>query len=232
LIFMSTRRPLISLTDGPRLHPFRERNQKRPRGFNQALYITHDFIRSNVPVVRIVRNGSKWRMTMTKRRAFRDGGIVARGENSWRLRYRISGKRFTKTVHGTKSEAQKALRDLLHSGDTGEHVAPDKMTLGQWIDHWVSIGCPGNKKRREVGRRSIERYAELLRCHVTPTLGKRPLQQIQATEIDALYVQLVERMSLRTAHHVHVVLGACLGRDQDAPAGKKSDAGIGESPLP
>ena len=135
---MSTRRPLISLTDGPRLHPFRERNQKRPRGFNQALYITHDFIRSNVPVVRIVRYGSKWRMTMTKRRAFRDGGIVARGENSWRLRYRISGKRFTKTVHGTKSEAQKALRDLLHSGDTGEHVAPDKMTLGQWIDHWVS----------------------------------------------------------------------------------------------
>jgi integrase len=148
---------------------------------------------------------------MSKRRAHGDGGIDQRGENSWRLRYRVNGRRYTKAFRGTKTEAQKALRDLLHSGDTGGHVAPDKMTLGQWIDHWISIGCPGNKKRREVGQRSVERYAELLRCHVKPTLGERPLQQVQATEIDALYAQLVQRMSVRTAHHVHVVLGACLG---------------------
>jgi integrase len=148
---------------------------------------------------------------MSKKRGFRDGGIDARAENSWRLRYRVSGQRFTKTVHGTKSEAQKALRDLLHAGDTGEHVAPDKITLGQWVAHWISIGCPGNKKRRQVGQRSIERYAELLRCHVIPTLSERPLQKIQATEIDALYVQIGQRRSVRTAHHVHVVLGACLG---------------------
>jgi len=148
---------------------------------------------------------------MTKRRGFRDGGIDARGENSWRLRYRVNGRRFTKTVHGTKTEAQKALRDLLHAGDTGGHVPPDKMTLGQWIEHWLSIGAPGNKRRREVGRRSIERYAELLCVHVVPALGERLLQQLQSSEIDALYVRLVDKVSARTAHHVHVVLGACLG---------------------
>lgn len=109
---------------------------------------------------------------MSKKRAYGAGGIDARGENSWRLRYRVNGRSFTKTIHGNKSEAQKALRDLLHAGDTGEHVAPDKMTLGKWIDHWIAIGAPGNKRRREVGRRSIERYAESLRCHVVPTLGE------------------------------------------------------------
>jgi hypothetical protein len=36
--------------------------------------------------------------TMTNRRGFRDGGIDARGENSWRIRYRVNGRRFTKTV--------------------------------------------------------------------------------------------------------------------------------------
>ncbi len=148
---------------------------------------------------------------MSKRRAHGDGGIDQRGENSWRLRYRINGRRYTRVFRGTKTEAQKAIRNLLHAGDTGEHVAPDKITVGRWIEHWIAIGCPGNKKRREVGQRSIERYAELLRCHVKQTLGERPLQQLQATEIDALYVQLAERISLRTAHHVHVVLGACLG---------------------
>jgi hypothetical protein len=63
---------------------------------------------------------------MTKR-GFRDGGIDARGENSWRLRYRVDGTRYAKTFHGTKSEAQKELRRLLASADNGEHVAPDRI---------------------------------------------------------------------------------------------------------
>ena len=68
---------------------------------------------------------------MTKRRTYGDGRIDARGENSWRLRYRVNGQRFTQAFHGTLSEARKELRRLIRSGDVGEHVAPDKMTLAQ-----------------------------------------------------------------------------------------------------
>src|SRR5665213_330247 len=139
---------------------------------------------------------------MTSKRGHGDGGIDERGENTWRLRYRLDGRRFTKTVRGTKAQAQKALRDMLHSGDTGAHVAPAKLTLTKWIDHWIAIGAPGNKRRREVGERTIERYEELLRCHVTPTLGHRPLQQLQSSEIDDLYAKLENKISARTAHHV------------------------------
>ena len=148
---------------------------------------------------------------MTKRHTYGDGRIDARSENSWRLRYRLNGQRFTQAFHGTLSEARKELRRLIRSCDVGEHVAPDKMTLAQWIDHWISIGAPGNKRRREVGQPTVERYAELLRCHVVPVLGPRPLQQLQSPEIDALYVRLADKVSARTAHHVHSVLGACLG---------------------
>jgi integrase len=49
-----------------------------------------------------------------------------------------------------------------------------------------------------------------MRCHVVPTLGTRPLQRLQATEIDALYQKLEGTIAPRTAHHVHTVLGACL----------------------
>src|SRR5262249_14195017 len=145
------------------------------------------------------------------KRSYGAGSLDARGENTWRLRYRIGRKPFVKTVHGTKSEANKILRQLLHAGDIGEHVTPDKMTVGQWIEDWISIGAPGNKRRKEVGQRTVERYGELLRCHVVPTLGDRPLQQLQSSEIDALYKKLADKVSARTAHHVHVVLGACLG---------------------
>lgn len=148
---------------------------------------------------------------MTSRRTHGDGGIDARGENSWRLRYRVNGRRFTKSFRGNKTEALKELRRLLRAADTGEHITPDKMTVAQWIDHWISIGAPGNKRRREVGQRTVERYAELLRCHVVPVLGPRSLQQLQSPEIDALYIRLAGKISARTAHHVHSVLGACLG---------------------
>lgn len=162
---------------------------------------------------------------MTKKRGHGDGSIDERGKNSWRLRYRVNGKRFIKTVHGTKSDAQKALRELLHAGDTGEHVAPDKMTLGQWVERWIASGAPGRRGRKKpIGRRTLERYSELLRCHVVPTLGARPVQQIRATEIDALYTRLEKVIAPRTVHHVHTVLGACF-----TAAARK--AFIGASPV-
>jgi integrase len=149
-------------------------------------------------------------MTGLRKRDRGDGTIDPRGKKSWRLRYRIGKDRSTKTVQGTKADAQKELRNLLHAGDRGEHIAPDQMTFGQWAEHWILIGCPG-RRRKNVSQRTAERYTELLRHHVIPKLGKRPLQQLQATEIDQLYGELGECMSPRTAHHVHSVLGACLG---------------------
>ena len=143
------------------------------------------------------------------KRGHGDGGIDARGENTWRLRYRINGRRYTKTVQGTKAQAQRALRNLLHAGDTGNHVTPDKMTVGRWIEHWISIGCPG-KRRKAVGVRARERYAQLLRCHVVPALGARLLQQLQSTEIDDLYTRLAETMAESTLRYVHIVFGSCL----------------------
>lgn len=144
-----------------------------------------------------------------KRRDHGDGGIDARGPDTWRLRYRIKGKRYAVTVHGTKAEAKQELRKLLRSGDSGEHVPPDKLTVGQWVDQWIAAGAPGRKKKRG-GRRTVERYAELMRCHVVPTLGARRLQQLQPNEIDALYVRLEGAVAPTTAHHVHSVFGACL----------------------
>ena len=147
---------------------------------------------------------------MTKR-PHGDGGIDERGENVFRLRYRVDGKRHAKTFHGTLTEARKELRKLIRSGDTGEHVAPNKTTVAAWVDRWLKAGAPGRRKRK-VSQRTLERYEQLLNTHVNPKLGARPLQQLQATEIDKLYSDIAEAATIapRTQHHVHVVLSACL----------------------
>src|SRR5215467_8479497 len=124
---------------------------------------------------------------MSKRRDRGDGGIDPRGPDSWRLRYRINGQRFSTTFRGTLSDARKELRRLIRSGDTGEHVAPDKITLAQWVEQWIAAGAPG-RRQKKVGRRTLERYGELLRCHVLPALGARPLQRVlRPTSTSCIY---------------------------------------------
>jgi integrase len=103
--------------------------------------------------------------------------IVQRGENAWRLRYRVNGKRYSVTVKGSKAYAVRRLRELLKAGDDHTHVAPDKQTVASWIDHWITIGAPGRRKKKNAGR-TLERYAELLKLHVKPALGTKQLQEL------------------------------------------------------
>jgi integrase-like protein len=126
---------------------------------------------------------------MSKKRDYGSGSIDPSGNNSWRLRYRVGGKRFTKTFEGTKTEAQKELRRFLHSGDTGQHIAPDRITFGEWIDRWLAL------KETNVKPRTHERYERFLKTHVSPALGSRPLQKITATDIDGLYQDLQGKYS-------------------------------------
>jgi integrase len=144
-----------------------------------------------------------------RKRAHGDGGIDTRGEDVHRLRYRINGRRFTKTVHGSLTDARKELRALIRSGDAGEHVDPTNKTLGDWIDQWIKAGAPGRRKKK-VGQRTLERYEELLTVHVKAKLGATRLQKLQATEIDQLYIELEGKIAPMTAHHVHTVFNSCL----------------------
>jgi integrase len=140
---------------------------------------------------------------MSGRRDPGDGGIDARGQDRWRLRYRVGGKRYAKAFHGTITEAKRELRRLLKSADDGMHVAPGRTTLATWIVTWLAL------IDRSVNPKTLERYGELLRLHVQPALGDRPLQAIKVTEVDDLYRRLGDILAPRTVHHVHTVFNAC-----------------------
>src|SRR5262245_52544411 len=92
-------------------------------------------------------------------------------------------------------------------------------------------------RQRKVSAKTAEHYSELLRVHVLPALGERPLQTIDIADIDALYNDLSQRLSARSVHHIHVILKSCLATAvlkrrladnpvarADAPQTKDSDA--------
>jgi integrase len=141
---------------------------------------------------------------MTQRRGPGEGGIDERSPGHYRLRWRVDGKRYAKSVHGSLADARKELRRLLQRADDGAHVVPRGLRLSDWAGIWLE------SRRPALNTRTWERYEELLRLHVLPQLGHRPLQRLTAPELDELYAGLRPLRSPRTVHHVHVVLGACL----------------------
>jgi integrase len=143
------------------------------------------------------------------KRAYGDGSFSEREPGIWPIRYRVGGKRVSATIRGTKKEAQAELRKLIHASDTGRATAPSKLTLGEWINRWLAGGAAG-RRQRKVGRRTLEPYTQILRLHITPVLGDRPIQQLRSDEIDTFYSTLEGKHAPGTASLLHVVFGACL----------------------
>jgi integrase len=176
-------------------------------------------------------------MKMAKR-TYGDGGIDQRGDGIFRLRYRVDGKRFAVTFYGTKEEARKKLRAIVKSADDGEHVAPDKLTLAAWVDQWLALlernpgARAGGRKRGQVNPRTLERYDQLLKLHVNPTLGATPLQKLTGTMIDNLYMKLERGLAARTVLHVHNVLRPCLDKAVRARLINRNPADDAEAPNP
>ena len=139
------------------------------------------------------------------------GHIQQRGTKSWRLKFDIgrdpdTGARIVRqeTVRGSKREAQDRLNAILAEIKQEKFIDRSTTLVKDWVESWITL------RTGKVNARTIERYAQLLRLHVVPTLGERRLQTIRPKDIDTLYASLAPKLAARTIHHVHVVLGACL----------------------
>ena len=107
----------------------------------------------------------------------------------------------------TKREAQEYLTGVLHAIRTGTFVAPNRQTLGDYFDLWIS-GAPGRLRPATVDKytRDFDRY-------VRPVLGSVRLQALTALQLDRLYASLLQSggaggraLSTTTVVHVHAVL--------------------------
>ena len=72
------------------------------------------------------------------------GNITRRGTNSWRLKYDTgrdpeTGARQTRflTVRGTRKDARRKLRAILHDLDEGSYVDPTKDTVAEYLKRWL-----------------------------------------------------------------------------------------------
>ena len=84
----------------------------------------------------------------------------------------------------TRTQAEAALADALARRSHGITLDPAKLTVDQYLDRWLA------HIRISLRARTVARYTALLRDHVRPHVGARPLKQLTPLEVQAVYDRL------------------------------------------
>ena len=172
----------------------------------------------------------------------RTGHIRERSPGSFELRYDLgtdlaTGRRrtATATVRGTRKEAERELRRLLRSLDTGEHVDPNRMTVREWLMTWLAA------VRAEVAPRSYDRYASIVDCHLVPGLGNLRLAKLAPVHIQEFYNILAAggrqdgrqgTLAPRSRRQIHRVLSTALSRAVEQQLVARNSCDVFKKRLP
>jgi integrase len=110
------------------------------------------------------------------------GHIRQRSPSSWEIRYQRGDRTFTKTVRGTKSEAQRTLRSLMVEHDKGiAATAPAKLLVADWLQQWLRLAAA------DVRPITRERYEDAVRLYLKPALGHIKLRDLAPAHIQAAF---------------------------------------------
>jgi len=155
----------------------------------------------------------------------REGKIIGYRASYWvdtpsgpKRRY-VSGK--------NKSETRAVLSKAKAGREDGFLSDVGTTTLGEYLDGWL------DDTRGTVRQRTWERYEQIVRVHIKPTLGRAKVKTLNPAQVRALYrARLDEGLSPRTVQYVHVTLHKSLEQAQsDGLVARNSAKGI-KAPRP
>ena len=144
--------------------------------------------------------------------ARRKGSIRQRGRGKYLIRVyvgKVNGKRKykSKTVEGTKKDAEKALTALKYEVDSGDcSDDPSGLTVKQWADRWLK----GKRNLRETTRLD---YECRLRNDVFQHVGGMKLEKVNPHHCRALMADMANRgLSKRTQQYTHMIFRQCMAQ--------------------
>ena len=108
------------------------------------------------------------------------GQLISRGSRTWLVRISLgrdpetgTRKYHNKTVRGSFREAQTYLNGKLQEREIGRLPRAAAISLNQYLDQWLTTAA-----KPRLRPKSYIDYEALLRLHIRPILGTRPLGAI------------------------------------------------------
>ena len=130
----------------------------------------------------------------------------------WEARYTYgydpgTGKQLQRSVTGkTQKEVAKKLKEATASLDAGTYAAPQKMTVGEWLDIWAA------EYLKKIKPRTADLYRSTVRNHLKPTFGATKLDALTPHAIQTFYNSLTDEkhLSPKTVKNIHGILHKAL----------------------
>ena len=154
------------------------------------------------------------------------GHIRRRGKKSWAVivplgRDPVTGNKRDKwhSVKGTRSDAERKRAELITALYEGTYQEPSKRSVADELEDWLTHVKPN------VATNTFERYAEIARKHLIPSLGSHALVKLTPQHIEAYYAEALvsgrhrrkddeppKGLSAMTVKHHHRILSQALKR--------------------
>jgi integrase len=146
---------------------------------------------------------------MASKRGNGEGSITRYSDGRWCARYTVqtvSGPKRRALYGTTRQEVAEKLNKALSDRAIGFIFDAGTITVGEYLDRWLSDSVRGS-----VRQRTFERYEQIARVHIKPTLGRLKLKALTPTHLRALYREkLDDGLSPPTVQYVHTTLHKAL----------------------
>ena len=122
----------------------------------------------------------------------------------------LTGKQIQRTITGkTQKEVVDRFKKMQSEVDTGTYTTPTKMTVGEWLDIWLTDYC------KKVKPRTLDCYMSNCEKHIKPALGKKNLSKLSSLEVQRFLNSLTHSrtgkpLSPKTVNNIHGTLHKAL----------------------
>ncbi|MDR1537633.1 MAG: site-specific integrase [Clostridiales bacterium] len=148
-----------------------------------------------------------------KKRGKNEGTIGKRPDGTWWARITLGsdreGKQKRKAFYGkTQQEVQTKLNSALYELNRGLYSEPSKVTVGMWLDSWLS-----QYKKLSVKPTTYICYESRIETHIKPIIGHIPLKDLRSDAIQKMIGDLSSKgLSPSTVKGIHIVLSQALSQ--------------------
>lgn len=137
------------------------------------------------------------------------GSVRRRGEK-WLVTVDLGrdeyGRRVRKfATEDTEAAADARLIEMLYALQHGTYTDPSALTFGAWLAAWLDDYAALN-----VTPKTLERYREIARLHVTPALGDVPLQKLTTSQLQRYYRGKLDGLANATVRQHRAIVHAAL----------------------
>lgn len=148
---------------------------------------------------------------MSRKRGNGEGSIYRRKDGRWvgqYLVYTAKGPKYRYLYGKTRTDVSKRLTKAMADRDGGVVFDAGKLTLGEYLERWLSDSLKGT-----VRASTCERHEINVRVHISPALGRVLLKALTPAHVRALHREKLDTgLATATVRKIHSTLHKALAQ--------------------